>query len=164
MIRVALAVVLLSHAAVTQSANAGEIGTWRDYVNAKYAYAICYPADLLRPQGESDAGDGQAFLGDGGAKLIVYGGYDVEGQGLSARMKADKSDLVGRSGTVSYEAIRAAWFVISGTNDSGIFYHKTIAADEDRLISFTLTYPPALRGGYDKMVETLSRCLKVLQR
>ena len=68
MVRVALAVVLLSHAAVTQSANAGEIGTWRDYVNAKYAYAICYPADLLRPQGESDAGDGQAFLGDGGVK------------------------------------------------------------------------------------------------
>ncbi len=164
MVRFALAAVLMANAVIARPANAGEVGAWRDYVNNKYAYAICYPADWLRPRGESDAGDGQAFLGDRGVKLIVYGAYDVEREGLSARMKADKSSLLGHSGTVSYETIKTTWFVISGTDDSGIFYHKTLAADEDRLISFTLTYPSALRGTYDNVSERLSRCLKVLQR
>jgi len=164
LVRFALAAVLLANAVIARPANAGEAGPWRDYVNDKYAYAICYPANWLRPQGESDAGDGQAFLGDGGVKLIVYGVYDVEGVGLSARMKSDKSNLVGPSGMVSYETIKATWYVISGTNDNGIFYHKTITADEDRMISFALTYPSALRGAYDRVAEKLSRCLKVLQR
>ncbi len=37
--------------------------TWRTYSNARHQYAVCCPADLLKPQGEPDAHDGQAFTG-----------------------------------------------------------------------------------------------------
>lgn len=141
-------------------AQAGEPGRWRDYVNTKYGYAVCFPANLLVPQGESDAGDGQAFAGSDGARLLVYGGYDIEGSGLADRMKTEKAEIVGQSGSVTYEALKGTWFVISGTDGRGIFYRKTIGADE-RLASFQLTYPAALRAIYDEVAAKLSRCLRL---
>ena len=141
-------------------AQAAEPGRWRDYVNFKYAYAVCYPANLLVPQGESDAGDGQVFGGNDGAKLLVYGGYDVDGRSLANRMKSEKAEIVGRSGKVTYEALKGAWFVISGADDQGVFYLKTIAVD-GRLASLQLTYPAALKAIYDEVAAKLARCLRL---
>ena len=35
---------------------------WKSYTNERFQYAICYPEDLLVPQGESPNSDGQKFL------------------------------------------------------------------------------------------------------
>jgi hypothetical protein len=45
--------------------------TWKTYTNVTFQYHICYPADLLVPQGEPDNSDGQRFLAHDGAELIV---------------------------------------------------------------------------------------------
>src|SRR5436190_13571117 len=58
-----------------QAAGAGgyENG-YRTYSNARFAYSISYPSDLLVPQGESDNGDGQKFQSkDVRAVMLVYG-------------------------------------------------------------------------------------------
>ena len=144
-------------------AQAAEPSRWHDYVNIKYAYAVCYPANLLVPQGESDPGDGQVFAGSDGARLVVYGGYDIDGKSLADQMKSDKAEIVGRTGRVTYEALRGTWFVISGVDDQGVFYLKTIAAD-GRLASFQLTYPAALKAVYDEVAARLSRCLRFEQQ
>ena len=47
--------------------------TWKEYVNVRFQYSICYPDSQLKTQPEAENGDGRAFLGDGGAKLLVYG-------------------------------------------------------------------------------------------
>ncbi|MEI7608478.1 MAG: hypothetical protein WCJ64_13965 [Rhodospirillaceae bacterium] len=132
-------------------------------MNIKYSYRVCYPANLLVPQGESDAGDGQVFAGKDGAKLLVYGGYDVEGRSLADRMNSEKAEIVRRSGSVTYEALKGTWFVISGADSQGIFYRRAIAADE-RLATFQLTYPAALRAIYDEVAAKLSRCLRLEDR
>ena len=144
---------------MTWPAQAAESSQWHDYVNIKYAYAVCFSANLLAPQGESDAGDGQVFGGNDGAKLLVYGGYEIDGKSLADRMKSDKAEIVGRSGKVTYEALKGTWFVISGVDDQGVFYRKTIAAD-GRLASFQLTYPAVLKATYDEVAAKLSRCLR----
>jgi hypothetical protein len=46
---------------------------WKWYGNVRFHYAICYPENLLLPQGESENGDGQIFRGKDGARLTVYG-------------------------------------------------------------------------------------------
>jgi len=47
---------------------------WQTYTNVRFAYSICYPADLLAGQGESDNSDGQKFLSrDGSVEVLVYG-------------------------------------------------------------------------------------------
>ena len=140
-------------------AQAAESSQRHDYVNIKYAYVVCFPANLLAPQGESDAGDGQVFGGNDGAKLLVYGGYDVDGRSLADRMKSEKAEIVVQSGQVTYEALKGTWFVISGVGRQGVFYRKTIAAD-GRLASFQLTYPAALKAVYDEVAAKLSRCLR----
>ena len=45
---------------------------WATYVNTHYDFDICTPP-ALKPQGESDAGDGQRFLAADGASLSVFG-------------------------------------------------------------------------------------------
>src|ERR1041385_1585764 len=47
--------------------------TWKVYTNVRFHYSICYPQDLLVPQGEAENSDGQKFVAKDGAKLIVFG-------------------------------------------------------------------------------------------
>lgn len=58
---------------IVPSAMAEVPHTWRTYTNGRFGYSACYPADLLRPQPESPNGDGRAFVGEHGAKLLVWG-------------------------------------------------------------------------------------------
>ena len=46
---------------------------WKRYTNVRIQYSICYPEDLLVPQGESPNSDGQKFLEKDGAQLMVFG-------------------------------------------------------------------------------------------
>ena len=74
---------------VTGVAAAGSIGAvaskqpsdrhnWMTYVNDRFQYAICYPQDLLVPQGEPANSDGQRFLSNkDSAELAVYGGNNA---------------------------------------------------------------------------------------
>src|ERR1041385_1331675 len=50
---------------------------WKMYTNARFQYSICYPPDLLVPQGEPENADGQKFLAKDGAKLIVFGRHNA---------------------------------------------------------------------------------------
>ena len=48
--------------------------SFQPYINARFGYRLDYPADFV-PQGESDSGDGQVFIGEEGAELRVWGGF-----------------------------------------------------------------------------------------
>lgn len=49
---------------------------FQPYINVRFGYRLDYPADFV-PQGESDSGDGQVFIGKEGAELRVWGGYNI---------------------------------------------------------------------------------------
>ena len=109
---------------------------WKVYTNAKFQYAICYPQDLLVPQGESDAGDGQTFLAKDGAKLIVFGQNNVLGETLKDWFEGNTSNLVGRSGNVTYTVIKPNLHVVSGLNGSTVFYAKAISTSGNSKSSY----------------------------
>jgi len=97
------------------------------YVNARFQYAICYPKDLLVPQGEAANSDGQRFLPkDGGAELIVYGSNNALDETLKGRMSETEARLTGATGKVTYKVQKANWFVLSGQNGQTVFYVKTL--------------------------------------
>src|ERR1700682_2215290 len=54
-------------------APAADRHTWKASTNWRFQYSICYPQDLLVPQGEPENSDGQRFLAKDGAKLVVFG-------------------------------------------------------------------------------------------
>ncbi len=124
------------------------------YVNHRFGYSICHPPQL-RPQGESDNGDGQTFQSQGGARLIVYGAHNVFDETLPQR----RAETVERLGPASYVAGKADWFVVSGRSGDTIYYAKT-ALRRGVFVSMELTYPTGLARDYDVVAARLSSCFR----
>ena len=59
---------------------------WATYVNVRFQYSICYPKDLLVPQGESDNSDGQKFLSNKDSAELAAG--LGAGRGILADVRA----------------------------------------------------------------------------
>jgi hypothetical protein len=130
---------------------------WKTYTNVRFQYSICYPEDLIIPQGEVENSDGQRFTGNDGATLIVYGRHNALGQSLKQIMDETSSRLAGKSGKVTYKMIKPNWFVVSGVNESSIFYAKTLR-NHAQLKSFELTYSQASAATYQPLVPRISGC------
>ncbi len=143
-------------AAAKQAADAH---AWKTYTNVRYQYAICYPADLLKAQGELDAHDGQTFKAADGGELTVFGANNVLDKSLAQAAHEYVQNLGGDGARVTYSAIRPDWAVLSGAGARGVFYAKTFKR-RDQLLTFTLTYPVAAAARYDAITAKLSRCFK----
>ena len=101
---------------------------YETYFNSRFDYSISYPAQLLKPQGESTNGDGQRFLSqDGRCELLVYGSNNV----LNDSLRQVYDEEISRNSkhphrVVSYRVLKADWFVVSGTDGERVFYRKTL--------------------------------------
>ena len=146
----------------SQEAAAGD-HLWKSYTNERFQYAICYPEDLLVPQGESPNSDGQKFLAKDGAQLIVFGQYNALNQSLRTVSANTAGRLAGPSGKVTYKVLKQNWFVVSGTNAQTIFYAKTLYSG-DQFKSFELTYGHSAAAVYEPLVSRLNTCFSHLAR
>jgi hypothetical protein len=138
-------------------APAADRHTWKVYTNVRFQYSICYPQDLLVPQGESENSDGQRFLGKDGAKLVVFGRNNVLNEPLKNAQEETGTRLVGASGKVTYKAIKPGWFVVSGQKERSVFYAKTLYAHK-QFKSFELTYDSRASAVYKPVITRLVGC------
>jgi hypothetical protein len=114
--------------------------SWKTYTNVRFQYHICYPADLLLPQGESDNSDGQKFLAQDGANLSVWGSNNALDASVKDVLADTESRLIGTSGKVTYKMLKANWFVVSGQNEQTVFYSKVVYnSHDDQFKTFELT-------------------------
>jgi hypothetical protein len=132
---------------------------WKIYTNVRFQYSICYPQDLLVPQGEAENSDGQKFLAMDGAKLLVFGQNNALNESVKDAIEDTSSRLAGASGKVTYQVIKPGWFVVSGQNGKSIFYAKTLYA-HDQFKSFELTYNEAESSVYKPVAARLARCFE----
>ncbi len=130
---------------------------YKVYVNVRYHYAICYPTDLLHPQGEADNSDGQTFRSRDGAELSVFGRNNVDGSSLQQTVDGDSGDIAGPSGVITYRAHKADWSVYSGRKGVLDFYSKTIRR-KDQFLIFELTYPHGAAAAYRPVIQKLIQC------
>lgn len=73
-----------------QTKSATKAAAWKTYRNARYGYALPYPATLY-PKGESDNGDGQVFASrDTRVKPTVFASYNALDETLDSRYDRDK--------------------------------------------------------------------------
>jgi predicted nucleotidyltransferase len=131
--------------------------TWKTYTNVRFQYSICYPADLLVPQGEPENADGQKFLAKDGARLMVFGSNNALEQSLDAFLAQTEVRLGGPSGSVTYKVMKNDRFVVSGRNGSDIFYAKTLSG-HDQFKSMELVYDHAEATVYAPLVDRLAGC------
>jgi hypothetical protein len=136
---------------------AREQQTWRTYTNVRFQYSICYPAELLRPQGEAENNDGQKFLGNDGAQLLVFGSNNALNQSLKERLQETSARLSGKSGKVTYQVLKPKWFVVSGVKGSTIFYTK-VFFNHEQFKSFELSYHQSSAATYQPLINRFSAC------
>ncbi len=133
--------------------------SWKTYTNVRFQYHICYPADLMVPQGEPDNSDGQKFLAHDGASLIVYGSNNALEESLKKALADTGSRLAGPSGKVTYKMLKADWFVVSGQNGQTVFYSKVLYNSHDEQFkSFELTYDRSVSALYESLIARLAKC------
>jgi hypothetical protein len=129
---------------------------WKRYTNVRFQYSICYPEDLLIPQGESPNSDGQKFLAKDGAQLLVFG-RNAMGESLKDALASTEARLTDSSGKITYRALRPNWFVVSGQNANADFYAKTLYS-RDQFKSFELTYDHSATAVYKPLIGRLASC------
>lgn len=130
---------------------------WKTYTNVRFNYELCYPPDLLVPQGESANSDGQKFQSKDDASLIVYGQNNVLNRSLKDALEDVASRLAGSSGKVTYRVLKPNWFVVSGQNGQKLFYAKTLYS-HNQFKSFELVYDSSTAAVYDPVVRRLNSC------
>ena len=162
---VLVSIVILSNRLAITSAHAGAVGDhlWKSYTNERFRYSICYPEDLLVPQGESPNSDAQKFVAKDGAQLIVFGQYNALNESLRAVSASTAARLAGTSGKVTYKVLKPHWFVVSGKDAQTIFYAKTLYSG-DQFVSFELTYNHSAAGVYGPLIGRLNACFSDVAR
>jgi hypothetical protein len=126
--------------------------SWQTYTNARFGYTVRYPASLLKPQGESDNGDGQKFLSrDGKTRLLVYGSHNVLGETIASRFAEDRRGEKNNAGRkVTYARQKNDWYVVSGVQDGKNFYRKCYLRGGD-FVTWEITYPVTERAVWDRL-------------
>jgi hypothetical protein len=138
-------------------------GPYRTYLNARFGYSIAYPYKLLKPQGEAENGDGQAFRSaDGQVELLVYGSLNALGQKLSEVYAEEVANRSQEGSEVTYKVLRASYFVVSGRfAGNRIFYRKTFyKRAEDSFVSFSLEYPAKASMTYNSVTTRIAQSFK----
>jgi len=110
----------------------------------------------MQPPPEND--DGRTLVARDGAKILVFGGYNVANDTLESK----RASLTGGDfARTTYNATGKNWFVVSGHRAIGgvdsIFYEKYIvSAASETIHSLIVTYPAALKARYDPIVDRLA--------
>ena len=140
----------------------------RTYRNARFGYAVTYPADVLRGRGEAGNGDGQTFTSTGkAATLRVWGAYNILRPGATVadfyRADAQSRTASQPKRVVSYKVLHAPWYVVSGRDGSREFYQKVYVVG-DTVCRLDFTYPAAQRRKYGPIAATVSRSFRLLEK
>ncbi|KGP63815.1 hypothetical protein EP47_12345 [Legionella norrlandica] len=153
---------------VTSISFANEV-SFSSYSNARYNYQLDYPLFLI-PQGESENGDGQKFIGND-AELIVYGSFfpildsqknqnqfnlEEEFDYEKKRLKQEGFEL-----DYTYFSLSKNIFVISGTSNTQVVYFKKIFVPSCGVhLYFWLYYPKTEKKQWDSWVTKASKSFK----
>jgi hypothetical protein len=149
--------------AMPQSSSAAPVAPvaeheWKTYTNVRFGYSICYPADILAGQGESENSDGQKFVSkDGSAEVSVYGSYNTLHQKLADIYSAEIESAEQQGIKPTYKLLKPDFFVLSGSGAGKVLYEKTVLVG-DALKTLRLQYPESGKRTMDPVTEKISSC------
>ncbi len=141
---------------------AGSDLAYSQYINHRYHYAVSYPAAILVPQGEPDAGDGQHFLSKGrDVEMSVWGSYNALDETIQSRFQDRARSHIKQEPDrqVTFKRLAKDWFVVSGFRGEKIFYERTILKGAV-FITVNISYPAADKATWDPIVDTISKSLQ----
>lgn len=144
--------------------------SWIAFRDSRFGFSFEYPSALFSPE----AGDptdalkdrtsrrsGQVFRSrDGRAYLQAAAFENTQGLGAAA-YKAQVAASTYRDTRVTYDRVGETFFVISGIRGADEYYERVTFSCGGRLINvWTMTYPTAEKGLYDRIVEEVARTFR----
>lgn len=154
-----LATCLAASSAACMAAGTSESATL--YENARYAYTIEYPSDLLVRGQEADNGDGLVFSAkSGAARVAVWGKYNANGDTPAHLLRAEEKDTcVGTR--ASYEVSKKDLVAFScRTPKDEIVYEKMIIHG-DTLATVQFIYPAAEQTAWAPVIQHMAGSLHI---
>ena len=153
---------LLAAFAVSMSTSLHAQGShaWKTYVNSRYGYSLCYPADLFRPGPEPDARDGVTFKGPSGTTLITAGGYVVDDSTPASVATDEAKAVAGDNARITYRAGHSGWAVVSGNAGVKTFYVREVRT-KNVLAGFQFVYPKADAARYTAAISKMNACFSL---
>lgn len=139
--------------ALLGSAAAAEL-EWKQYTNARFGFALSYPAELVAGR-EPDNGAGREFhTKDKAFSLSAQAHFfapDI-GDTFEARWQ---DELKTPDVTIAYKRKTPTWYVVSGVAKNGTEYYHKLYTRGDNWVALEVTYPHAQNARYDKWVEEI---------
>lgn len=136
----------------------GRVASWTTYQNARFGFALRYPAGVFA----ADTGQGNdnvhAFVSrDGRAVLRIFATENAAG---TTPAKYRRSLIEDRyAGAVFDQTLqRKFWFVLSGTRGGNVFHERiTFSCDGKSMHGWQMTYPLTERRSYDGIAKLVYR-------
>lgn len=133
-----------------------------EYLNARFGYAVTYPAERLVPEREADNGDGRAFHArKGSARMSVWGSYRADEREQTSAGIAELYLADCDPAKITYRVTKPELVAFSCLTPEGrILYQKTIVRG-DTLRSVRFDYPWAERASWAPVVKAVADSLRV---
>ncbi len=131
------------------------------YENSRFGTRISFPADIFDRIDPAPAnGDGRRFRSADGAELAVFGHFNALDMTPETLIEQARSDATSKSREVTYAASGADWAVLSGHEDSMIFYERHEFGANGVIHVMVLRYPESLHATYDALAGIIARSLE----
>lgn len=146
-----LALILLT--ACSQKAQQPPI--WERYGNARFAYCLWYPDNLLLPQGESENGDGQTFRsGDNAISWTVYGSHNIDRLSIEEEWEQEVrwSKERGENRVLIDKTVEDSAFVFVARMEDR-FYHQKTVLRKGLSLTVSVEYPESQKRKLQEMVN-----------
>ena len=132
---------------------------WVSYHNARFGFALRYPADVFTSAAGDDAERNERlFLSNDGRALLWISA--MENRAPKTVIEYRRSLMTGRyaDARFDYTPQRSHWFVLSGTVGEEMFYERvTFSCDHRTIHRWLLLYPLAERAFFDEIVGEIHR-------
>jgi curved DNA-binding protein CbpA len=143
-------------AALSQNRRRGS--GWTTYQNARFSFALKYPADVFAiDTGTANENDRTFRSTNGDALLRIFATENVTGV-TPAKYRRALIEGLYTGVDLEHSPQRKFWFVLSGTRGDKVFYERVIFSCDGKAIhGWEMIYPSSERTVYDLVVDEIQR-------
>ena len=130
-----------------------------DYPSALFVAEAGDPTDALKER--TNRRSGQVFRSRDGRAYLQAAAFENTQRVNAATYKAQVAGSTYRDTRITYDRVGETFFVLSGVRGKDEYYERVTFSCGGRLINvWTMTYPTAEKGLYDRLVEEIARTFR----
>ena len=128
--------------------------SWTTFYHPRFHYELPIPPGV-RAQGDPEAGVVATFISHDHQFAISAWSRHAPGS-RAAQLEGEWRSALNKNGRmVTYQRKAASWFVVSGTDSTGVEFYEKSMVRGDQLSGFKLTYLHSLVSVFDPWVEKI---------